>query len=413
MAPRNPLAPPHRRSWFRLAALLVLALGCGHIESADRRGNDPPPVDDASFNVGCRELIKELEQAAVARDIDAFNRCIDWRETVRLAATPRRGSEDFNEWYATTTFEDLTGKFGLAAEVIEMVSGGGEFRCLRTHAIDGEQRALFRLLVPVKASLDYLEFVLARRSDGSVCAVDCYSIRTGELTSERERRRYQSIAPVLSRLLAGEEPSEDDRRFIEDTRIYAEMEAHAYAGNNREALACYEKMSPVFQQQKTVLFQRLEAANSLGGEEYAKAMQAVQSALPSDPSLDFILLDYFFAHRQFDEMRLAIDRIDRRIGGDPQQDVRRAISYMAENNHERARMFAQKAISAEPSLFLPYCLLLRVAASEQEFAEAIRLLTAIDEQFGTDALELTADPLYDEFLKSPQYQEWLKARKPR
>ncbi len=191
------------------------------------------------------------------------------------------------------------------------------------------------------------------------------------------------------------------------------MQALSRSGDGRGALEIYARLPAEFQHDKTVLLTRVEAAHLLGGKEYDDALQAVRSAIPGDPCLDFILVDYYSAHHQYEELRAAIDRLDRRIGGDPYQDARRAVSYMQEKRYRLARKYAQKAINAEDTLLLGYCVLLQTALAERDFDEARRLLTVMEEKSLMRFSDLTTVPAYAEFVKSPQYQTWLKRAKPR
>jgi len=141
--------------------------------------------------------------------------------------------------------------------------------------------------------------------------------------------------------------------------------------------------------------------------EYDEALQAIEAALPGDPCLDFVLVDYYSARRQYDKLRAAIDRLDARVGGDPQQDARRALSYIPEKNYKLARKYAQKAIEAEDSLFLPYIVLLQIGLEEKDFDEVSRVMMLMEEKSLMEFPDLTTVPAYAEFVKSPQYQAWL------
>ncbi len=359
------------------------------------------------------KFAKSLEKGAQSRDVTAFNRAIDWDAIIARAMTPSQGSKEFDAMFALATRRDLVGRYGIAATIAELMGQGGEFRCLRVHSINGTKRLVFRLLVPKKPSLDYFEFELARRADGVVLASDYYVFRTGEMRSEAIRRHYRWIAPAASKALAHGELTQQEMDVAGNNRKISEMEACSHAGDGLRALEIYAHLPAALQNEKTVLLTRLEAANLVGGKEYDEAMQAIRAALRGDPCLDFVLVDYYSAHQQYDDLRAAIDRLDRRIGGDPHQDARRALSYLQEKKYKLAREYARKAIEAEDTSLLAHCVLLQSALEEKDFQEVTRLLTAMEQKSLMAFPDLTAVPAYAEFVKSPQYQIWLKRAKPK
>ena len=353
-----------------------------------------------------------LEKAAQSGDVEAFTRAIDWDAIISRATTPSVGSKEFNEFFVLTTMRDVIGSYGIAEKTVALVKDGGEFRCLRVHTVEGTKRLVFRLLVPKKPALDYFEFELARRADGRVLVSDYYVFRIGETISQAIRRKYRSIATVAQKVLERNELSAQEMAFAENHRKFLEMEACSCAGDGQRALEINAQLPAAFQKEKFVLLTRLEAANLVGGKAYDDAMEAIRSALPDDPCVDFVLVDYYTSHQQYDELRAAIDRLDRRIEDDSYQDARRALSYLQEKKYKLAREHGQKALDAEDTLLLAYCVLLQCAIEEKDFDEVSRLLTVTEEKAVTTVSDLTTIPIYAEFVKSPQYQSWLKKARP-
>jgi tetratricopeptide (TPR) repeat protein len=393
---------------------LLWTLGCDGKKPGNDQGTVPSaaqPTDD-----DCVKFAKLLEKAVKSRDVAAFNQMIDWDAIVSRATTPPEGSKAFNDMFVLHTKQDLMNPpYGIATQTAKLIGEGGDFRCLRIHTMDGAKRLVFRLLVPKKPSLDYFEFVLSRRADGAVLASDYYSFRSGEMVSQRIRENYRRVASVASRALNRSKLTRDESDVVANNLKVAEMEALANSHDGRRALEIYAQLPETLRNEKGVLLTRLSAANSLGtgSKEYDEALQAIETALPGDPCLDFVLVDYYSSRRQYDKLRAAIDRLDTRVGGDPQQDARRALSYIPERNYKLARKYAQKAIEAEDSLFLPYLVLLQIALVEKNFDEVSRLMTLMEDKSLMEFPDLTTNPAYAEFVKSPQYQAWLRKAKPR
>ena len=251
-----------------LAGLLCL-LGCAEKKLGDDRATAPPAVQPTDDD--CLKFAKLLEKAAKSRDVAAFNQMIDWEAIVSRATTPPEGSEAFNEMFMLQTKRDLMNpSYGIAATTAKLIGEGGDFRCLRIHTMDGAKRVVFRLLAPKKPSLDYLEFVLARRADGAVIANDYYTFRTGEMVSQHIRENYRQIASATSKVLQRSKLTRDESDLVANIRKVSEMEAFAASGDGRRALEIYAQLPETMRNEKGALLTRLSAANSLGtgGTEY-------------------------------------------------------------------------------------------------------------------------------------------------
>jgi tetratricopeptide (TPR) repeat protein len=387
----------------RRAVVLVIAVSIACVIGCDKEPTHSPQLSDDDYLA----FAKLMEKAARAGDVAAINQVIDWDAIVTRAMTPSAGSDEFDARFLSATKRDLVSTYGIALAITELMKQGGEFRCLRIHMVDGAKRALFRLLLPRKPSLDYFEFELARRGDGVVRATDCYTFRTGDMISEAVRRYYRWIAPAGSKSMARRTLTAQEIDVLDNDRKIRDMEAYSHAGDGRRALEIYAQLSAGIRNEKGVLLTRLEAANFLHGKAYDEAMQAIRSALPGDRCLDFVLVDYYVAHQRYDDLQAAIDRLDRRLGGDPQQEARRALGYMLQKKYQLAREHAKTAIASEQTLLLPYCVLLQSALEEKSFDEVRRLLTVMEEKSLTEFPDLATVPAYAEFVKSPEYQTWL------
>jgi tetratricopeptide (TPR) repeat protein len=352
-----------------------------------------------------------LEKAVKAGDIDAFNQMIDWDGIVARALTPSKASKTYDKFFADSTKKNVLS--GIAKKTIRLVNEGSQFRCLRIHTWNGKKCILFRLLNADKLSLDYFEFELARKANGMVLISEYYNYRVGDTISQYIRQDYIALAHTVSEMKERGNIAPEDSAFMKNHRTVSEMMEYISKGDGESALVLYARLPNAFQNIKLVLLNRLEAAHMVGGKEYQDAMEAIRTTLPKDPCLDFVLLDYYFEHQQYSEMRAAIDRIDEQLGGDSYQDARRSITYMMEKNYRLARKYAQKAIDQEDTIKLPYFILLQTSLQEHDFNETARLLTVMEEKSFMVIPDLTTIPIYAEFVKSPQYQTWLKRTKPK
>jgi len=66
----------------------------------------------------------------------------------------------------------------------------------------------------------------------------------------------------------------------------------------------------------------------------------------------------------------------------------------------------------DPGLRQAYFALVEMALDDRDFAATARLLTEIETRVG---LKMTPEkaPVFEAFVKSPEYESWLKERRPR
>lgn len=53
-----------------------------------------------------------------------------------------------------------------------------------------------------------------------------------------------------------------------------------------------------------------------------------------------------------------------------------------------------------------------VALKRQEHSQVVKLLTILQNDYGIEFGDLTTLPEYAEFVKSPEYKEWLESQSP-
>ena len=124
------------------------------------------------------------------------------------------------------------------------------------------------------------------------------------------------------------------------------------------------------------------------------------------------MIDAYYAHKLFDRVLASIDGLDRTVGGDPYLDAMRGNANLQKGDLAAAKRCARKVVEAEPDL--PAGVLL----PPHDFLEGEGLcrdqaqLTAIRSKFPRWMPNLKGNPAYTEYAASPQYRDWLNAKKP-
>ena len=298
-------------------------------------------------------------------------------------------------------------KLSLGGEICASLQGSGSYKLLGLRRVDGQVRALFRMIS--NSGLNYHDYLLARGASSDVRIVDFYNYLSGEWFSLTLRRAFlpliaESNRNPLDRLTGGE------NAYVRNVRGIARMQELMAEGHFAEALEIFDGFPPELKQDKNVLLLRFRIAALSGDLAYKAAMLDLKEQFPGDPALEFMLIDHYYYGRQLDQALAVIDSIDRKVDGDPYLDFLRANIYYTDGRYAEAKRAAQRAIGREPDLPDPYWTLVSISLAERDHAETARLLTAVESELGLAIGNLADLPDYADFLQSEAYRGWLEKR---
>ncbi len=292
----------------------------------------------------------------------------------------------------------------LSAILRQVESKFDTFTLLRFRADGARPRLLFRSLGD--GGVNYMELLVAPAGT-SVKVVDIYSYFTGEPMSRTFRRLFVNAMAqqpgFLDRLMKKE------NEYVKNLPKIQAITRQINAGQPAEALKAIAALPALLRSDKTLLVLRLQAAAQVGEKECMAALEDFRKACPDDPALDFLSIDALFLARRFDEVRKAVDRLDKRLGGDPYLEVFRANSHIEEGEFEKAKTHARAAIEKDETLLDPYWTMITISLREKLYGETAAWLTRI-EAAGVELADLTTVPDYAGFVKSPAYAKWKKSR---
>jgi tetratricopeptide (TPR) repeat protein len=392
---------------------LILGLGLGADRPAAAQPGGPVTDDDV------KAIAAAAEQAAVKGDPAALMALIDWDAVLETATADVDAPNTIRETFRKSARSSFDQEMSMAKEVISDVKQGGSFRLLRSRVRNKRKTALIRL-AGLDSGLNYFEFVLARGPGGRVRATDVYVTGNGEWLTQICRRIYLRSAAydqrgMLDRLLG------TDKDLVESFPKLIEMRKLHNAGRDREAIALYDRLPATARDDKLFLLQRLkftQALSSKGLDDalYAGTLDRLRTLFPDDPSVDVFSIDAYLLKKQFDQAIAALDRLDKSVGGDPYLNVLRASISAQAGRPEKAREFAQVAVTDLPDIVDGYFAVLTANLALKDYPGALKTLQRIDERFAIEFNDLTTVPEYAGFVKSPQFAEWqnyLRKKTPR
>ena len=274
---------------------------------------------------------------------------------------------------------------------------GGRYEFLRIRNYPSDRRLLFRMVMS-DGGLTYHEFVVYSASGGQAKIADEFFFGVGELNSEVFRRFLLAASAVAG---TGDAYSEQIQGLKQLSTLVQQRDYHA-------ALAEYKRLAPELQEFKPAILLRIAAAQRVSDEDYISAVKRFESEFPDDPCLPLYLIHACRLQQDFDKALRAVDQLEKAVGGDPYLNVNRVNLLIDKRQFDDARKLIGELEQWDPMLIEIQWARLNIALQENDFAEVVRRLNKLSEEFGVQLTDLAALPAYGKFIKSPEFEEWQK-----
>ena len=293
---------------------------------------------------------------------------------------------------------------GLFERLATAQKSGGSLKLLHVHGDKSGPRALIRTL-GANNEVNYLDFEL--RADPAARFVPWTFIPTRRVSASARRSAESICRPPLTslgtffdKLLTGESD------LVKASPKITELTGAIRNGKPKEALAIYASLPPGAQKEKAFMLLRLQAAQAANDDTlYLAAMDDLAKTFPNDPCVDLITIDALVMRKEYGKTLAALQRLDKRVGGDPYLKVLQANILAEEGKEDEAAKLVQAAIDAEPTLRGAHYTRLGIANAQQKFGEMVRFLGEYEAAFheGIEGIETTPD--YASFAASAEYKK--------
>lgn len=284
----------------------------------------------------------------------------------------------------------------------------GELQFLRVRTVDKDVRAVFRN--SMGEELNYVEMVLVKKPDGAVHITDFYMWAMGEYFSETIRVMYQNMLqkdnPAIFKKVFGNGPNP-----LESLPKMQEMTKHLNEGRAKEAMDIYNALPKEMKAWKPAKIGRIRAATGLTELHLMEALNDYERVYPKDPALNLLKIIGFRLQLKFDEALKGVDVLETAVGGDPYLDMLRGIIHIEAGRKEQGIVLAQKVAVANPDSMSATLGLLTCQMMAKDFANAVKTVTKFEAAFGWDDTPVQENPVFMEFLASPEYKAWMAKRK--
>jgi hypothetical protein len=269
------------------------------------------------------------------------------------------------------------------------------FDLVRVRQIGGNQRPLLRMTSA--STFNYYDLEVGKpKTGGGPIIVDMLDFYSGSLLSEI----------VSEGMGVGVSSASRGEQF--DPTVLANARA---AGDWKAVRAFIEGLPPKVRASRIFRLAELQAAMQLGDSRYIDLITQFEHDFPDDPALLLLVIDGYVMKKDGPKLLAAIDRLDRKVGGDPYLELHRAVAYTLDPtpaNLAKAEASARAIVTAMPDLQQAWWTLVTVQLQRGDHAGVVPTLDAIKQRFAlTFSREaMAAEPLYATFLQSPEFAEW-------
>jgi hypothetical protein len=356
-----------------------------------------------------QQFLESMGQSVDEGKLSEFNRHIDWDG---MSAKASRGFQipvkskgkflsEFREVQDTDT--------GFSGQVVRSATRGGSYTLVKIHEVGSEIRAMFRMVLPEDGGFNYHDFVLGRVGD-QLKATDVYIYGAGEMLTSTMRRAMiisaASQGPEWLKSLTGRDL--DMAKSAKQIREYSDLAAK---GDPEGVLARYAKLPKSVQTEKGVLLVRLYAATQIDDQTQEAALADIRKSDPKDYAGDLQCLSSYLAAQKYSQFEKAAIRLNKAVGGDPYLNVVLAGMEVERQDYKKARQLLEEAVTADDTVIDAWWSLVTVSLREKDFAATIKYLDRLAADFSVDVGDVTKNPEYAEFIKSPEFAKWKQPSK--
>lgn len=351
-----------------------------------------------------RKFGTTLISGLVSGDVKKANSVIGWEQILDAATRDIKADKkkaEFRKGFLAT----VAGRSGLVGQITEVIRRGGQYNIIKLRKEGKFVRVLARLILPQAGGFNYHDFLVTKLPDGKVVAADVFIYLSAEMMSTTMRRGFLPVASQENADL-GNKLSKHDRELLNNAK---EIEFIALAmrdGDFDDVIKTFKTLPPILQKDKSLLLFRMIAAQNIGNKEYSEALAELEKAWGDDPLVEMVSIDAHILKNDTDKALAAIDRLNKKVGGDPYLKILKSQIYEKLKNLEMSKKLIKEAIKEDGSLLDGYWSLLGFSIFEKDYKSTFDTLVAIDKRFSISFADLRTVPEYKDFIKSEYFAKW-------
>ncbi len=294
----------------------------------------------------------------------------------------------------------------LGKKIIAQIPDGAYVKLLRLKPEGDTVKALIRLDYGDTGN-GYMDLHLAKDNDGKVSIVNWYDYSSGQLYSEYIRQATATLSPtptVLGKLF----DFASNRKANMDQ--VAKLITMNKEGKHKEVVKKFMSLDESLRKSRFLNIIAVLAANMSDDMDlYVQALSNLEKYFADDPSMTFLLLDYYFLEKQYGKVLKALDQVQKSFGvEDASITFMKSNAYLMQDMLPEAIAQAKHAIELEPEYEDSYWALINAQIPSKQYRQAVATARILEEQFDYDMgpQSLGSNEAFVPLTRSAEYKKW-------
>jgi tetratricopeptide (TPR) repeat protein len=382
------------------------------VATTEAQSRNPPlekVSDEKALEFG-QELLKVIRQGPA--QADRMDQLFDWSAMLERSAIglnlDAAGKATFFEGFRKSM---TRGKAGLFVKLHESIQNGDSYTITRVVQRTEGTRVRFRL-VSTNSGMNFHEYLLREGPQG-VQAVDLYISMLGEDLSGLCRRMLVLAQSNADRGFMDRLTGNEVAYFKHFKTIQKMISANQLKRYDDVRKAAQQLPAEVRNEKSCLILELTAATNSGNQRDLVDVIERFRAAHPQDPVIDIISIDYYAAKGNQKQALEHAKRVNEAL-----EDDAHVVSLIADllwqlKRYDEARKTIDRSIQMEPELLNAYWTKIAITVSQKDFAATRDTLQTIakDFQIQIDLTAYESEPLFADFLKSKECEEFRQSQK--
>ena len=342
---------------------------------------------------------EKIEKSIQAKDPSFLNNAFD-KITLGEKLTEGNVKQEFKNQFLKGYFDN----FHFGDTIVRVCSQpNSSYRIVHTYQKNGENHVLFRMVL-TNGGLNYHDYRIIKKSSGELKISDIYIYANGETITHQGNRIFLQAALSYG-MSKGNKISPEEKTMASAFATLKQMNKANAKNKPRQVIKLYKQLPAKFQEQKLPMLIALINYSKFSEPDYIKTMEEYKKRFPGDPSLNLIMLDYYFLRKDWKTLNATIDELNRKVDGDPYLKIYTASIALTQKDYKTAMKDSQTVIDKLPYVTNAYFTYITAALKIKDFKGVTEKLQALKKQginINKSILETT--PIYKEYVKSEEYK---------
>lgn len=399
-----PSSPVHltfslkRKSYFYsfFAAAFLSILLSGHTYATQ----NPAITND---NEKREEIGRQFATALMNQDSQTLKEMIDFDSLFLPAAKAVTSTKE--ERLAFLNGVKRTGIPNLLNSLIQSIERADGDLAFKRLILESDDMLPLLRLDSVDGGIDFILLTLNKKS---LKVTDIHMANSGRFMSEQFKEMVALMMPPSKSLF-----SAIFKSFTVDEEVVNAIKEVGRLNRLGMIKQSYKKLASLpenARNSRPILNLAIQLSQHIGNDVYLSELERLATHHGDEPSLQLMLIDYYFLTEDFEAAKIALDSLSTRFGPDAAINNLKANLNLATNTPLKAVEYANQAIELEMDNEAAHWTLVTSLVLAEDYVKVPKSLDRISEQFGYtfSRANFEGEELYAGFIKSQAFKDWMK-----